>query len=81
MLLDEATKFVITEIAKELDFSFFLKTKSLVERYKKESEKIVLEVIEVDSTLLKWEEFRSHLKNINLNVYEINSGIKKLIDQ
>ncbi len=81
MLSDEASKFIINEIAKELDFTFILKAKSLAERFKKESEKIVVEIIEADNSFLKWEEFRDNLCDLNSKITLINSEIQQFVKQ
>jgi len=74
--LNHMGKIAAAEIAKELDFSFILKGKAIVDKLKYESNKVILCFIDADSVFLKWELFNSEIVGINKKLQLLHNDLQ-----
>ena len=78
IVLSEVTKMTISEIAKELDFTFVLKSKAIADRLKKEKEKVVISLLESDRVFLLWEAFNESISEITKESESLKSEMQEL---
>jgi len=74
--LNHMGKIAAAEIAKELDFSFILKGKAIVDKLKYESNKVILCFIDADSAFIKWELFNSEIVDINKKLQLLHNDLQ-----
>ncbi|NOR70663.1 MAG: hypothetical protein GQ532_13385 [Methylomarinum sp.] len=75
--LNQVYKMAAIEIAKELDFSFILKGKAIVDKLKYESDKVILCFLEADSVFLKWELFNKQIVGINKKLELLHNALSE----